>query len=1182
MEIKRHVIRLLGMALYVAVISCTDFQEESVPTGLSVDAKELSFSIATESHPLTVTSGKGWDIPSMPSWMSVQSVTGDVASSYKWSVVFSARENNDYNREGTIVIKTSDESVDVAVKQEGKKGEYVPVSSVSLSSTDLTLTEGDTYELVATINPINASEKTATWSSSNTSVSTVSSSGIVTANTVGTATITVKTDDGGKTASCSVTVKPVSVSSVTLDKETLTLKIGETYSLTATVLPENAANKRVSWSSSNTSVATVDPNGKVSAISVGSSIITVTTEDGGKKATCSVYVNPIPVTGVSLNKTSMTLLIGGTEKLTATVSPSNATNKNVTWSSSNTDVATVDSNGNLSAISVGTAIITVKTEDGGKTATCSVTVNPIAVTSVSLDQTSLTMTVGDTQTLTATVSPSNATDKSVSWSSNNTSVATVSFSGVVTAKAAGSATITVTTNDGGKKATCSVTVKAQTVSVTGVSLDKTSMSMIVGDTQTLTATVTPSNASNKSVTWSSSNTSVATVSSSGLVTAKAAGSATITVTTNDGGKKATCLVTVSAAIVSVTGVSLDKTSLSMTVGETQTLTATISPSNATDKSVIWSSNNTSVASVSSSGLVTAKAAGSATIIVTTNDGGKTALCAVTVTQSGPEAVDLGLSVKWASYNVGASKPEDYGDYFAWGETSPKDDYNFKTYKWCNGSYASLTKYNTKPDKGIFDNKTQLDLSDDAARANWGGKWRMPTEAEWTELQTNCTWTWTTQNGVSGHKVTSKVNGNFIFLPVAGYLLESTLYDAGSGGYYWSSSLSIDYPWTAYTANTREIRCEGLSIRPVYGESTTVPVSGVSLDKTSLSMTVGDIQALTATVTPSNATNKSVTWSSNNTSVATVSSSGVVTAKAAGSATITVVTLDGNKKATCSVTVSAATIPVTGVSLDRTSLSMTVGDTQTLTATVAPSNATNKSVTWSSSNTSIATVSSSGVVTAKAAGAATVTVSTNDGGKTALCAITVSQPGPEAVDLGLSVKWASCNVGASSPEEYGNYYAWGEIETKNDYDWKTYKWCNGSLSTLTKYNTKSYRGTVDNKTQLDLSDDAARANWGEKWRMPTMAEQDELRTKCTWIWTTQNGVNGYLVTSKKNGNSVFLPAAGYRDGTTLYDAGSGGYYWSSALLTGDPCSACNVGFGSSFVYMNYYARNYGQSVRPVTE
>jgi hypothetical protein len=189
---------------------------------------------------------------------------------------------------------------------------------------------------------------------------------------------------------------------------------------------------------------------------------------------------------------------------------------------------------------------------------------------------------------------------------------------------------------------------------------------------------------------------------------------------------------------------------------------------------------------------------------------------------------------------------------------------------------------------------------------------------------------------------------------------------------------------------------------------------------------------------------------------------------------------------------------------------------------------------------------------------------------------------EYVDLGLSVKWATCNVGASKPEEYGDYFAWGETQPKTTYDWSTYKWCNGSYDTQTKYCTKSSYGTVDNKTQLELSDDAARANWGGSWRMPTRAEQDELRENCTWTWTTQNGVNGYKVTSKKNGNSIFLPAAGYRSGSSRYNAGSYGYYWSSSLYTDSPNLAYFLDFSSGYVDWYYNFRCIGFTVRPVCQ
>ena len=162
-------------------------------------------------------------------------------------------------------------------------------------------------------------------------------------------------------------------------------------------------------------------------------------------------------------------------------------------------------------------------------------------------------------------------------------------------------------------------------------------------------------------------------------------------------------------------------------------------------------------------------------------------------------------------------------------------------------------------------------------------------------------------------------------------------------------------------------------------------------------------------------------------------------------------------------------------------------------------------------------------------------------------------GHDYVDLGLSVKWATCNVGATKPEEYGNYYAWGETKTKTTYDWNTYKWATATydaeydrwyLETLTKYNTDANYGTVDNKTTLDLADDAARANWGGAWRMPTDGEWAELLEECTWKWKNayKGTTAGYLVTSKINGNSIFLPAAGHRYGGGLDDAGSRGFYW----------------------------------------
>ena len=194
----------------------------------------------------------------------------------------------------------------------------------------------------------------------------------------------------------------------------------------------------------------------------------------------------------------------------------------------------------------------------------------------------------------------------------------------------------------------------------------------------------------------------------------------------------------------------------------------------------------------------------------------------------------------------------------------------------------------------------------------------------------------------------------------------------------------------------------------------------------------------------------------------------------------------------------------------------------------------------------------------------------------------SKPIPNgAVDLGLpsGTLWADRNIGANSPEGYGDYFAWGETSPKSEYNWSTYKYCNGSYDTLTKYNNKSIYGTIDNKTILEASDDAATANWGSNWRMPTHAEQEELIEKCTWTWTTHNGVKGYKVTGP-NGNSIFLPAAGYRSGSSVGNAFSYGNYWSASLDESGPNEARIMDFFSANHYSYNNSRSYGYSVRAV--
>ena len=259
---------------------------------------------------------------------------------------------------------------------------------------------------------------------------------------------------------------------------------------------------------------------------------------------------PVAVTGVTLDKTTLSIEAGQTAQLTATVQPGNADNQAVTWSTSDASIASVDANGKVTANAKGSATITVTTADGGKTATCTVTVTepaaPVAVTGVTLNKSNTTIYTGRTETLTATIQPADATNKAVTWTSSNTSVATIN-NGVVTGVSVGTATITVKTTDGGFTATCTVKVEeAPIVHPTGVSISKSAISLQVGGTETLTATVTPADANNKNVTWSTSDATVAAVDKNGKVTGIKAGNATITATTEDGSKTATCAVTVTA------------------------------------------------------------------------------------------------------------------------------------------------------------------------------------------------------------------------------------------------------------------------------------------------------------------------------------------------------------------------------------------------------------------------------------------------------------------------------------------------------------------------------------------------------------------------------------------------------------------------------------------------------------
>jgi uncharacterized protein YjdB len=433
----------------------------------------------------------------------------------------------------------------------------------------------------------------------------------------------------------------IKVTGITLDKNYLTMEINQTASINATISPATATNKAIVWKTSNEAVAQVNQSGIVTSKAEGFASITATTVDGGFTASCTVVVSKVPVTGITLDKSSAALEVGKGIILNASTWPQNATNKSVKWQSSNRNVASVDSNGIVIGISAGEATITATAVDGNFSATCKVTVTApngvIPVSGIKLDKTNVTMTLGQVIILEETVSPTNATNKGVLWISSNSSVASVdNDNGIVIAKQPGTTVVTAVTKDGGYKAYCSITVtdgSANNIAVSNVKLNNYVLFMTKGKEATLNAAVYPTNATNKSVTWSSDNTKVATIDNNGKVLALNNGLAVITVTTKDGNFTDRCLIVVrdsENSCAQVLTLKLNKSSISIKEGKFEKLNAIITPANKKNIYLVWKSSDAKVAVVTSDGRVIAIKDGKAEITVTTKDGKYSAKCKVEV------------------------------------------------------------------------------------------------------------------------------------------------------------------------------------------------------------------------------------------------------------------------------------------------------------------------------------------------------------------------------------------------------------------------------------------------------------------------------------------------------------------------------------------------------------------------
>jgi len=763
----------------VPVITIPAESQAIFSQGISLDAEasaqipQVKFT-ATAAWSADVTDTKA------STWLSVEPASGKAGTVI---MTVKAKPNEGKaDREAVVTLTCGKDVHKFTVSQAGVPD--IDVESVTLDITEITLVEGDEADLKATVLPENATDPTVTWTTSDESVATVAD-GKMTAVAPGKATITAQA--GEKTATCAVTVEKrfIPVSSVEMDKHTLTLVEGDENSLKAAVLPEDATDPTITWTTSDASVATVEA-GQVKALVPGKA--TIKAQAGEQVDSCVVTVEKrfVPVTSVELNEHSMTLVEGDETTLSATVKPDDATEPAVTWTTSDASVATV-TGGKVKTLKPGK--VTITAQAGEKSDACEITVEKrfIPVTSVELNEHALTLVEGDETTLSATVKPDDATEPAVTWTTSDASVATVAEGKVKTLKPG---KVTITAKAGEKTDACEITVEKRFIEVTSVELSQPSLALVTGDEVTLTATVKPDDATDPAVTWTTSDASVATVIG-GKVKALKEGKATITAQAGD--QKATCNVTVAQKVIAVTSVALDQHTLTLTEGDETTLSATVKPDDATDPTVSWSTSDASVATVTGGKVKTLKPG---KVIITARAGDKSDTCEINV----EKRVIPVTSVSLNEHSLTLTE----GDEVTLSATVKPDDATDKTVTWSTSDVSLAT--------------------------------------------------------VDGGTVKTLKPGKVTITAKAGDQSDACV----------------------------------ITVEKKY-----VPVTSISLSQTELTLLADNDASLTATVKPDDATDKTVTWTSSNPSVARVSG-GWITALQVGETTITASV--GGFSATCKVTV----------------------------------------------------------------------------------------------------------------------------------------------------------------------------------------------------------------------------------------------------------------------------------------
>ena len=740
----------------------------------------------------------------------------------------------------------------------------------------------------------------------------------------------------------------IGVSSVSVDKERQDLSVGASFVLKAIISPSNADNQKIIWTVENSSVIDYvdnqDGSATVKGLQVGTSKVTARTDDGGFMSSCNVTVG-VGVEKIELDKSELSLKKGESASLKATIFPENASDKSLKWGSSDVSVATVDAYGNVKAEGNGEATVFVSSSDGGFTAYCNVKVGT-PVTGISLDPREFTLeTIGSSFTIKPVISPEDASDLGVVWESADTKVVSVASDGTVTAIGPGTTTVKATTNDGSFTSNCVVSVKSP---AQHVSLDKTSLKLLEGESGKLTATVYPLNSTQKTLTWVSDHPDVASVDNEGNVTARKAGTATVTVKVAEN-VTAVCKVTV---ISRVTGISLSETTVELKPGETHQLTATVLPQNASNAEVTWYSDKESVATVSQSGLVTGVGPGETTVHAVTTDGGKMASCLVKV----------GTPVKGITLSV-SSKTLYVGD--------PSLDIS-----------AALTPANAT-DKSLEWSSSDPEVASIAPGAALHAVIKPLKPGKTTITATTKDGGFTASCEVTVKRHVSGVSLNKASLTLYVGETESLAAtvapeDASDKTVAWSSDNSAvasvsNGKVTANKPGTAVIKVVTNDLSKEAACTVTVKrhAESVELSQKEIKLYLGENRSLTATVLPSDASDKNVTWSSSNPNVATVSTAGNVVSKSVGTTVITVKTADGGHQASCHVTVLEPVVYATSLTITPQALNMNIGESASLTLQMLPSNA-NEKLVWESDNESVARVVN-GDITAVGVGVAKIMV-----------------------------------------------------------------------------------------------------------------------------------------------------------------------------------------------------------------